>query len=140
MSSVYGIVHFGVLEPTDQRVEKAFKVSLERLHAKSDIGGYVRYEHDKYYKPDNHPTPNPWCITTLWVAQHYIKSAKKKKDLEPAKESLEWVYDRATAGGILPEKVDPYTGEHLSTAPLVWSHAEYVITVDEYVKKYKILK
>jgi GH15 family glucan-1,4-alpha-glucosidase len=40
---------------------------------------------------------------------------------------------------VLAEQMHPQTGEHLSTAPLIWSHAEFVITVDDYIKKYNEL-
>jgi GH15 family glucan-1,4-alpha-glucosidase len=32
------------------------------------------------------------------------------------------------------------TGAHLSTTPLIWSHAEFVTTVDEYLKKIALFK
>lgn len=140
MSSIFGIVEFGVLPTHDVKVQNAFKNTIERLTVPTDIGGYVRYEGDGYYKTNANASPNPWCITTLWVARHLIKDAQKKGDLKAAKEILEWVGARATLSGILPEQVNPYTGAHLSTAPLVWSHAEFVTTVDEYLKKHKSLK
>jgi len=36
---------------------------------------------------------------------------------------------------VLPEQINPYTGAPISVAPLVWSHAEYAITVLDYLKK-----
>jgi len=36
---------------------------------------------------------------------------------------------------MLSEQVDPNSGAPLSVAPLTWSHAEFVVTVDDYVKK-----
>jgi GH15 family glucan-1,4-alpha-glucosidase len=30
---------------------------------------------------------------------------------------------------ILPEQIDPYSGQHLSVAPLTWSHAQIVSIV-----------
>ena len=33
---------------------------------------------------------------------------------------------RASAAGLLPEQVNPFTGGPLSVAPLAWSHAAYV--------------
>ncbi len=135
MSSFFGILMFGVLEPWDKRIETAFKVMSEKLKVPTSFGGYMRYEGDRYYKTGHDAPPNAWCITTLWVARYYIMSAKQKKDLTKAHEILRWVYDRATKSGVLPEQIHPFTGAHLSTAPLVWSHAEYVITVDEYLKK-----
>ena len=100
----------------------------------------MRYEGDKYYKTSESAPSNAWCITTLWIARYYIRIAKSKVELERAMEILNWTCDRATPSGILPEQIHPFTGEHLSTAPLVWSHAEFVITVDEYLKKLATLK
>jgi GH15 family glucan-1,4-alpha-glucosidase len=30
---------------------------------------------------------------------------------------------------ILPEQIDPYDGQHLSVAPLTWSHAQVVSVI-----------
>ena len=139
MSSLFGIVAYGVLDVFDKRVEKAFEVMTEKLKVSGTFGGYMRYEGDRYYKTGNEAPPNAWCITTLWVARYYVRHAKTKEDLEKAHDILRWILDRATMSGILPEQINPFTGAHLSTAPLVWSHAEFVITVDEYLKKYASL-
>lgn len=135
MSSLFGIVFFGVLDVFDKRVETAFARTIERLKVSGPFGGFMRYEGDRYYKTSESAPPNAWCITTLWVARYYIRRAKSEKELEQALGILKWTCDRATLSGILPEQIHPYTGEHLSTAPLIWSHAEFVITVDEYLKK-----
>lgn len=140
MSSLFGIVLFGVLDVFDKRVETAFANMTKALKVSGTFGGYMRYTGDRYYKTSDDAPPNAWCITTLWVARHYIRLAKTQKELQKAHEILRWVCDRATVSGILPEQIHPVTGEHLSTAPLVWSHAEFVITVDEYLKKNTKLK
>jgi GH15 family glucan-1,4-alpha-glucosidase len=80
-------------------------------------------------------SPNPWVITTLWVAQYYIEAAKKPADLKRALEILEWTASHAGAGGTLAEQMHPHTREHKSAAPLIWSHAEFVLAVDAYLKK-----
>ena len=41
--------------------------------------------------------------------------------------------------GVLAEQIDPLTGTPISVSPLVWSHAEYVIAVCEYLNKYREL-
>lgn len=135
MSSLFGVIFFGVLDVYDKRVETAFAHTVERLKVPGTFGGFMRYEGDRYYKTSESAPPNAWCITTLWVARYYIRRAKSVVELEQALGILNWTCDRATLSGILPEQIHPYTGEHLSTAPLVWSHAEFVITVDEYLKK-----
>jgi GH15 family glucan-1,4-alpha-glucosidase len=138
ISSFYGIILFGVLDPFDKKVASMFKLVEEHLRVPTAFGGYMRYEGDRYYRTENAP-PNAWCLTTLWVAEYYIQIAKNKKELEKALEIITWVADRATESGVLPEQIHPYTGAHLSTSPLVWSHAEFVIATDEYLKKHKAL-
>jgi GH15 family glucan-1,4-alpha-glucosidase len=96
----------------------------------------MRYEGDNYYRLHQDSTPNPWVITTLWVARYFIFKAKKVKDLARAYELLEWTCSHATKSGVLAEQMNPETREHLSTAPLIWSHAEFVTTVDAYIKKH----
>lgn len=136
ISSFFGPVYFGVVEPHDPRVRKALQTVEDRLRVDPKSIGYVRYEHDTYYTLQETGTPNPWVITTLWMAQYAISSAETLQGLEHAYKILEWTCDHATKSGVLAEQMHPHTGEHLSTAPLIWSHAEFVITVDEYLKKY----
>ncbi|MCA9359404.1 glycoside hydrolase family 15 protein, partial [Candidatus Kaiserbacteria bacterium] len=84
--------------------------------------------------------PNPWVICTLWIARYYIEKAESKKDLKRAMELLEWTSSHATTGGVLAEQMHPDTREQLSTAPLVWSHAEFVLAVQAYLEKIDELK
>jgi oligosaccharide amylase len=138
ISSLHGIVYFGVLEPFDQRVKDMVRAVEERLKVPTSFGGYMRYEGDQYYKTGTDAPPNAWCITTLWMAQYYIRTARTQEDLKPVHDMLLWIAARTNQGGLLPEQIHPYTGEHLSTTPLVWSHAEFIITLDEYAKKHKL--
>jgi oligosaccharide amylase len=139
-SSLHGMVSFGVLDVYDARVRGMVDAIETRLRVPTENGGYVRYEGDRYFKVGEEAYSNPWCITTLWMAQYYIKVARTKKDLARAYDMLVWTKNRATTSGILPEQLNPYTGAHLSVAPLVWSHAEYIITVDDYQKRFTELK
>lgn len=136
MSSFFGPVYFGVLEADDPRMLKALQTVEDRLRVDVHTTGYVRYEGDTYYTLQETGTPNPWVITTLWRAQYAIKAAETLKGLEEAFTILKWTCDHATKSGVLAEQMHPKTGEHLSTAPLIWSHAEFVVTVDAYIKKY----
>ena len=70
------------------------------------------------------------------MAQYHIMAAESIQGLDEAYKILQWIEQHATKSGVLAEQMHPKTGEHLSTAPLTWSHAEFVITVDEYLKKY----
>ncbi|HDQ16679.1 MAG TPA: glycoside hydrolase family 15 protein [Candidatus Vogelbacteria bacterium] len=135
MSTFYGLFNFGFLSPDDRRLAHLFHQMEERVVNKTAIGGYCRYEGDNYYRQShNHPS-NPWVITTLWVAQYYITIAKNEEDLEKVKEILEWVVRHALPSGVLPEQIDSKDGQHLSTAPLTWSHSEFVNTVIRYLDK-----
>jgi GH15 family glucan-1,4-alpha-glucosidase len=135
MSSFFGPLMFGVLEADDERVSRMFEQVERRLRVAGASEGYVRYEGDNYYTMQSAGSPNPWVVTTMWVAQYHIMRAQKQSDLKRAYEMLEWTASHATEGGVLAEQMNPHTREHVSTAPLVWSHAEFVLTVHAYLDK-----
>ncbi len=139
ISSFYGVINFDVFDVDDPKITRAAKTIQAQLQVQATSKGYVRYENDNYYRMRDADTPNPWVITTLWMAQYFIKKAVKLTDLKEALVLLEWTCSHATTGGVLAEQMHPNTRVHLSTAPLVWSHAEYVLTVDAYLKKIKEL-
>lgn len=138
ISSIYAIVKFKVLSVFDERVKKAIVKTQEKLTVPG-IGGIARYEGDKYFTADENLPGNPWIITTLWLAQYYLMAAKGEDDLKPVKKILSYIVKYAQTSGILPEQLHPYTGEHISATPLIWSHAEYVTTVVKYLNKLKEL-
>ena len=140
ISSFFGPLYFGVIEPDDPRVARAKEVVDERLQVHAESAGYVRYEGDNYYKMQSADSPNPWVIATLWMAQYYIMVATSEADLKAAYEILEWTCSHSTKSGVLDEQMNPQTREHLSTAPLIWSHAEYVLTVEAYKQKLAALR
>jgi GH15 family glucan-1,4-alpha-glucosidase len=135
-SSFFGPIYFGVIEPTDERITRAIGVIEERLRVRANSDGYIRYERDNYYTMHDAGSPNPWVVTTMWVAQYYVMIAQSVDDLVRVYELLEWTASHATPSGVLAEQMHPHTREHLSTAPLVWSHAEYVLTVQAYLKRH----
>jgi GH15 family glucan-1,4-alpha-glucosidase len=71
----------------------------------------------------------------MWFAQYYISLVKKESDMEKVHELIAWVEKCASGSNTLPEQVDPDTGIHLSASPLVWSHAEFVMTIISYLEK-----
>ena len=135
ISSFYGLYKFGVVEPNDPKLQRMLTAITKRLGALSRIGGFPRYEEDGYYRTASDAPPNPWFITTLWIAQYHLKNAKTPKEVEKAKEIISWVVDHALESGVLSEQLDPFTGEQLSAAPLTWSHAEFVVTIIDYLDK-----
>lgn len=140
MSSVFGIFKFGIVETSDERFKKAIKNVEETLLSKNELGGVVRYDGDGYCRAGKDSPSNPWFITTLWLAQYYISVAEKKSDMKKPLAWLNWTADRALHSGVLSEQISAVSGEQLSASPLAWSHAEYVLTVLEYLDKIKKLK
>lgn len=133
-SSFFGPIYFGVVAVNDVRVRKAFDVLNERLRVAG--AGYMRYEGDTYYTMQEAGTPNPWVITTLWMARYRMMAAETVTELEAVGDILDWVASQASVSGMLAEQMHPHTGEHLSTAPLVWSHAEFVTATLDYLAKH----
>jgi GH15 family glucan-1,4-alpha-glucosidase len=131
MSSIYAIFNYGVLPLNDERVTKSIATIEEKLRINTGIDGVPRYEHDRYYMQVD-GTPNPWYITTLWLAQYYARTAKSSEDLIIVENWLSWVVTHSPLSGVLSEQLHPFTGEQLSATPLTWSHAEYVRTVLDY--------
>jgi len=135
ISSPYGIFSFGVLDPDDERMKRAMEKTAERLSCKTLLGGIARYEGDQFYRAGENIPGNPWIITTLWLAQYSIAKAHTVHDFTVARGWLNWVVDHSLSSGILSEQLNTYTGEQLSAAPLVWSHAAFVTTVIQYLDK-----
>ncbi len=134
-SSSYGIFEYNVLDVNDELVQNSIHSFMSRLHVNTPLGGFARYENDSYHRVDKNTPGNPWFITTLWLAEYYIKKAESKEDLKPAIEIFEWTASHALETGILPEQLHPHTGEPISVAPLTWSHAGFVIAVNKYLEK-----
>jgi GH15 family glucan-1,4-alpha-glucosidase len=135
--SIAGIFLFGLLPADDPRVVSTMKAIEERLTVKTPIGGLARYENDHYFQvsQDIAKVPgNPWFISTLWLAEWYIATARTMVDLERPKALLDWCRTKALPSGILAEQVHPYSGAPLSVSPLTWSHAAFVSAVQHYAR------
>lgn len=135
-SSFYGPFRFGVISADDPRMKEAFEILKSRLSRGISIGGFARYEGDAYYQVSGDSAGNPWIIVSLWFAQYKIAVATSVEELQEAAPDIEWVAKFAHSS-MLPEQLNPYTGEPLSAMPLTWSHTELVRTVIEYDKKMK---
>ncbi|MBI2099863.1 MAG: glycoside hydrolase family 15 protein [Candidatus Vogelbacteria bacterium] len=138
MSSFYAMYGFGLLPVTDGTVRAMAEVVERELKVKN-LGGVARYKGDNYCRVTPDAPGNPWFVTTLWLAQYYVRIAKSEKDLDIVKEYLNWAVRHSQPSGALSEQLNPVTGEQLSVSPLNWSHAEFVITVLDYLNKLKEL-
>lgn len=118
-SSLYGAIIFGLFDINSNEVRVALKTLEDRFGANYFIG-LPRFEDDVYYRDNKENLSNIWVITSLWRAEYYISYGDKEK----AYEILDWVMDRASPAGILPEQINPTNNEWRSVAPLTWSQAE----------------
>lgn len=137
-SAITGLWRFGMYAPDDHRIVQTMTAIADQLSNKGAAGGVARYSNDYYFKlePDTKKAPgNPWFMCTLWLAQWYIATAKSTHDLKPARDIINWVVAHQMPAGLLSEQLDPNTGSPLSVSPLTWSHAEFIVTVDEFCRK-----
>ncbi len=139
-SSFYGLFRFGVLDKDDLKLEKIYKRIKDKLTVQTDVGGIARYDGDNYFRTIADVPGNPWIITTLWFAEYEIERAKNKTELESALKVLDWTVQNTNLSGMLSEQLDSKTGIPVSVMPLVWSHAQYVITFLKYASKLEELK
>ena len=137
-SSLAGIFLFGLLPADDPRVVSTMKAVEAALTVKTPVGGVARYENDYYFQisQDTANVPgNPWFVSTLWLAEWYIATARTLDDLERPRALLEWCRSKSLPSGVLAEQVHPYTGEPLSVSPLTWSHAAFVSAVQHFARR-----
>lgn len=128
-ASLYGLWSSGVFPPDDPRIVETMHAIERELWVPTPIGGVARYPGDRYLQRDPALPGNPWVIATLWLAWWHIALGEAERGLE----LLNWAAERALPSGILPEQVDPHTGEPVSVAPLTWSHAAYAMTIQQYL-------
>jgi glucoamylase len=132
-SSFYGMFHFGAMDLDDPKLQKSF-ATFQKYLLLSDKAGVIRFENDPYYHIQGSPG-NPWFVTTLWMVQYLIAKAQKEEDFRQVKYWFNWIVDHALPSGILSEQINPLTGEQLSAAPLIWSHAEFVTSIILYLER-----
>ena len=124
ISSLYGAMIYDL--PIDYSYITDTVLAIEDiLLDKTPSGGSPRYEHDNYFASNPSYMGNPWFVTTLWVAQYYIRI----NDLEKANHYVDWTLRHSTPSGILSEQINPTSGDSVSVSPLVWSHAEIINTI-----------
>ena len=100
-ASVLLALKLGLLPWADPRARAVVDGVEKRLWVPG-IGGLARYEGDAYYGSEN-----PWIVCTLWLAEARLRLGDRTR----CRELIEWVADRATPTGLLPEQVDHVNGE-----------------------------
>lgn len=73
-ASMYSPYFFGMVDPRDSLMVNTINAIENTLKVN---GGIIRYENDMYKRIK--PQPNPWIITTLWLAEYYLDIGQKIK-------------------------------------------------------------
>lgn len=129
VSSIYGVMMYGYHTSKDHLLETVRAVESNMLN-QTPSGGSPRYEHDRYFESSPAFMGNPWFVTTLWMAQYYVRHGMSQK----ARDILEWTVKHTLPSGALSEQINPSNGTPVSVTPLVWSHAEFINTVLDLAK------
>ncbi len=135
-SSLSFIFLYGPFDAGDEVVVNTVSALINRLWLRTDVGGMARYENDRYFQVSKDTQGNPWFLCTLWLARWYIAKATSVEELSKGLDLLSWTVKHSLQSGVLGEQLNPYTGAPISVSPLVWSHAEFVLTACEYLDKY----
>ena len=137
-ASILALSFLDFIDYNDPKIINTAKALKDALWINTDVGGMARYQNDNYQRPPGTEgiPGNPWILTTLWYADYLIAISKNSSELHEAKELIEWAAGHANKAGMLPEQLNPLTGEHLSVAPLTWSHAQFIQTLINYDKKW----
>lgn len=125
VSSLYGPLMFAREAFGTAAIKQTVSTVENVLLDHSPSGGSPRYEHDNYFGADPPHLGNPWFVTTLWLAQYYLRIDNEAK----AKEIVDWTLSKALPSGVLSEQVNPNDSSPVSVTPLVWSHAEVINTL-----------
>ena len=121
--SLLGLVTpFNMFAPYEKRIINT--IESINMNLRTYTGGYLRFEYDHYTED------KPWVIATLWMAMYYIKA----NNLEAAKECFDFTLNSATKHGFLAEQVENSTMKSVWVIGLAWSHAMFVIVLEELIK------
>ncbi len=130
---------YGLFDAESIEAKQTIEAIVKSLWVREGVGGLARYENDEYHRVSRDVAGNPWPICSLWLARWYIASAQTTEDMKQALGVIAWVAKNARASGVLAEQLNPYDATPISVSPLVWSHAEFVLAVTEYLEKYPLI-
>ena len=125
VSSMYGMLMYAAKDFGRQETQQTVEAIENVLLNKSPSGGVPRYEYDYYFATKPPHMGNPWFVTTLWLAQYYLRN----NAVDKAEDLINWTVSKALPSGVLSEQINPNDSSPLSVTPLVWSHAELINTL-----------
>ncbi len=138
-SSLAFVFDYGPFQAGEPPVVNTLNRLVERLWLPGATGGMARYENDNYYRVSSGVTGNPWPLGALWLARWRIARAASMEELQGGLDLLGWAAQHTTGSGAMSEQVNPFDHQPVSVSPLVWSHAEFVLSVYQYLEKYRLL-
>lgn len=130
-SSLFGAFMFGLFKTDSPELTTAARTFVEQLQSESAILAFPRYEHDNYRRSDPNSQGNWWFITTLWMAQYYLETEQQ----ELAASIISWVNNIVMQTGVMAEQINPIDHSQITPAPLAWSHAEFIATLLDTIKR-----
>ena len=122
ISLIGAVTPFNVFKPKETKVSNT--IECINMTLRTYTGGYQRFEQDGYMNG------NPWVISNLWMTLYYLKTGEKRK----AKETFDFVIKTAGKHYFLGEQVDNQTLKPNWVIGLGWSHAMFVIVLEQLYK------
>jgi GH15 family glucan-1,4-alpha-glucosidase len=139
-SSLLLPIIYGTLEPDNKIVSTTAQEVINSLWLKDGIGGLARYENDEFHRASQMVIGNPWPVCTLWLSRYYSRISNSLKELNRSLDILSWIAKTVLPSGLLAEQLHPFNAEPISVAPLVWSHAEFILATNDYLESYRRIK
>lgn len=131
--SLFYLTFFENLIQCHNSILKSVGENIAKLEVKTKVGGYARFENDMYHRltRDKENIPgNPWIGSTILAGIYKLNI----DDKIGAKEILAHVMKSAKKSGILSEQLHPFTGEEISVAPYIPSHALFILFANRLLK------
>lgn len=125
ISSLYGIFMYGLVDLDSEEIKASVLTAKQRL---SSGNLYSRFVGDDYFGDKGQP--NLWTFTSLWMAEILLEF----DDVSGADDIIKAVLSLSSPSGMLPEQVERSSHGSTSLSPLVWSHAELVSSLIDYVQ------
>lgn len=139
-SSLLMATIYGIFNPPNKAMKETAEAVINHLWLRQGIGGLSRYENDKYHRVSERFQGNPWPVCTMWLGRWYCRTAQSLEELNKALDILRWSAGISLPSGLLAEQLNPFDGKPISVSPLIWSHAEFVMTANEYLDSYRRLR
>ena len=122
ISLIGAVTPFNVFKPKEAKVRNT--IECINMTLRTYTGGYQRFEQDGYMNG------NPWVISNLWMTLYYLQTGEKRK----AKETFDFVIKTVGKHYFLGEQVDNQTLKPNWVIGLGWSHAMFVIVLEQLYK------